>query len=299
GDDAEGDLGTYVVDADNRPIGYLSDRDLLTHNIHELVDAVMVDPFVVSVDTDQEDAARVIERYGLQSLAVVDSSGALVGVISAEDASEIREEEAEEDLARIVGTSAGQQTRLPVWTRVRQRMPLMVLTVAGGLTSAKLLAYFTASSASVAAGANHPAIQFSDILRYLPLIIGLAGNVGVQSSTILIRGYATGEIEKQREFRVLMGELTVGLLMGFLCGLAVAVTSSWIEQGVWLGGFGLSVGIATTLAVGWATFLGCVVPTGCRWIGVDPAIVAGPFLISFSDVTGSLIYIMIARALLL
>ena len=262
GDDAEEELGTYVVDAQGRPIGYLTDRDLLTHTIHQTVQEVMVDPFTVELDADQEDAARIIERYGLQSLAVVDEAGALVGVISAEDASEIREEEAEEDLARIVGTSTGQQTRLPVWTRVRQRMPLMGLTVAGGMFSAKLLAYFT-STAGATAAVDSTQVAFSDILRYLPLIIGLAGNVGVQSSTILIRGYATGEIEKQREMRVLGGELAVGLLVGILCGLAVTLAASWVESGQGLSAFGIAVGAATALAVGWAALLGCLVPTCC------------------------------------
>ena len=190
-----------------------------------------------------------------------------------------------------------QQTRMSVLTRVRQRMPLMVLTVLGGVCSAKILAYFTGSAATVA-GVT-PAVATSDILRYLPLIIGLAGNVGVQSSTVLIRGFATGEIEKSRELRVFGAEIAVGLLIGLLCGIVVTVASSALENGQVLSAFGFSVGAATALAVSWAALLGCLTPLGCRKIGVDPAIVAGPFLISFSDVTGSLIYIVIARSMLL
>lgn len=297
-EEVEGDLGTFVVDEENRPVGYLSDRDLLTNNIHELVEDVMVDPFVIEVHNDQEDAARLIERYGLQALAVTNANGALVGVISAEDASEIREVEADEDIARMAGTSTGQQTRLPILRRVRQRMPLMMLTVIGGVVSAKILAYFTGGSPNAGA-AGEGIAQTSDILRYLPLIIGLAGNVGVQSSTILIRGLATGEIEKSREWRVLGGEIGVGVTIGLLCGIVVMVASSLLELGSPMSTFGFSVGAATTLAVGWAALLGCVTPMGCRSLGVDPAIVAGPFLISFSDVTGSVIYILIASALLL
>ncbi|MCP5021158.1 MAG: magnesium transporter [bacterium] len=295
GDDAEEDLGIFVVDLEKRPVGYLSDRDLLTHNIHETVSAVMVDPFVVSAEEDQEEAARIIDRYGLQSLAVVDGEGSLVGVISAEDASEIRTEEADEDIARMVGTGTGHQTRLPVLTRVRQRMPLMGLTVLGGLVSAKLLALFTGTSEG---GASETMVT-ADILRYLPLIIGLAGNVGIQSSTILIRGYATGEIEEQRQWRAIGGEMGVGLVVGLLCGLTVLLTTSWTETGVFLSSFGVAVGTATALSVAWAAMLGCLVPVGCSHLKLDPAIVAGPFLISFSDVTGSLIYIVIARAILL
>jgi magnesium transporter len=295
GDEAEEELGIFVVDAENRPIGYLSDRDILTHSIHETVNVVMVDPFVVSADTDQEDAARVIERYSLQSLAVVNSNGALVGVISAEDASDIRTEEADEDIARMVGTSTGYQTRLPVWTRVRQRMPLMALTVLGGLASAKLLALFTGAADRLPS----EGLSTSDILRYLPLIIGLAGNVGIQSSTILIRGYATGEIEKQRQWRPIFGELGVGLSIGFVCGLAVLLAASFVETSTAVSTIGMAVGAATAQAVAWASMLGCLVPVGCTKLKLDPAIVAGPFLVSFSDVTGSLIYIVIARALLL
>ncbi|MFT5057246.1 MAG: magnesium transporter [Planctomycetota bacterium] len=295
GDDADEDLGIFVVDSQNRPVGYLSDRDLLTHSIHETVNVVMVDPFVVAANIDQEEAARVIDRYGLQSLAVVNEEGALVGVISAEDASEIRTEEADEDIARMVGTSTGHQTRLPVLTRVRQRMPLMGLTVLGGLISAKILALFTGSSSTEPDGS----MATTDILRYLPLIIGLAGNVGIQSSTILIRGYATGEVEKQRQWRAIGGEISVGLMIGLLCGITVLFTTSWVETGMALSPFGLAVGTATALAVAWASLLGCLVPVGCARLKLDPAIVAGPFLISFSDVTGSLIYIVIARALLL
>ncbi len=295
GDDAEEDLGIFVVDLEKRPVGYISDRDLLTHNIHETVSVVMVDPFVVSAEEDQEEAARIIDRYGLQSLAVVDGEGSLVGVISAEDASEIRTEEADEDIARMVGTGTGHQTRLPVLTRVRQRMPLMGLTVLGGLVSAKLLAFFTGTSEG---GASETMVT-ADILRYLPLIIGLAGNVGIQSSTILIRGYATGEIEEQRQWRAIGGEMGVGLVVGLLCGLTVLLTTSWTETGVILSSFGVAVGAATALSVAWAAMLGCLVPVGCSHLKLDPAIVAGPFLISFSDVTGSLIYIVIARAILL
>ncbi|MFT5197609.1 MAG: magnesium transporter [Planctomycetota bacterium] len=95
------------------------------------------------------------------------------------------------------------------------------------------------------------------------------------------------------------GEISVGLMIGLLCGITVLFTTSWVETGMALSPFGLAVGTATALAVAWASLLGCLVPVGCARLKLDPAIVAGPFLISFSDVTGSLIYIVIARALLL
>ena len=117
------------------------------------------------------------------------------------------------------------------------------------------------------------------ILRYLPLIIGLAGNVGIQSSTILVRGFATGEVEPEREARVLFSEFAVGTTVGLLCGLTTTVVASVMQDGAALTVFGVAVGTAVFVSVTWAALLGCVVPITCRRSGFDPAIVAGPFLI--------------------
>ena len=289
GEDAEENLGVFVIDQSGAPIGYLVDRDLLTHSIHTTVDDVMVPPFTVDADEDQEEAANLILKYALSALGVVGPDGVLVGVISAEDAAEVLERETSEDIGLMVGTvAADQQTRLPIATRVRQRMPLMALTVGGGLTSAEILRLFLGDAASDPSGTG-------SILRYLPLIIGLAGNVGIQSSTILVRGFATGEIEPERELAVLRSEVTVGSIVGLVCGALTVVFASLMEGGDW--NFGLAVGTAVTAAVAWAAVLGCVVPIGCRRLGVDPAVVAGPFLICLSDVSGSAIYLLVALQL--
>ena len=129
----------------------------------------MVEPLLTAVTDDQEEAARTIAKYGLDVLAVVDDAGAMLGVISADDAADILEEEVGEDFALLTGTgSEGQQTRLPIHVRVRQRMPLMGFTVLAGLASAKILAIVLGSSAE-AGGENTQ----EAILRYLPLIVGL------------------------------------------------------------------------------------------------------------------------------
>jgi len=284
GEDADEDMGVFVIDTSGCPVGYVSDRDLLTHSIHTPVDEVMVDPFTVDAQEDQEEAANLIAKYNLQTLAVVDSDGVMQGVISVDDAQEILESEVSEDFMRLVGTAPSLQTRLPVLTRVRQRLPLMGVTVAGGLVSARILGEFQDPGGGTG----------SVILRYLPLIIGLAGNVGIQSSTILVRGFATGEVEPQRERAVLAAEIQVGVLIGLLCGGVTALIATWMETGP-LGG---AVGTAVAVAVAWAAMLGGVVPVACRRLGIDPAIVAGPFLICLSDISGSAIYVAVARTLL-
>lgn len=294
-EDAEPDLGVFVLDGDDAPIGYLPDRALLTNSIHTPVEEVMVEPFVIAVQDDQEVAAQTIAKYALDSVAVVDPGGALIGVISRDDAADILEEEVSEDFAKLTGTgSDGQQTRLPIHVRVRQRLPLMGLTVLAGLASAKILALALGSGAE-GAGAEGTS---QAILRYLPLIVGLAGNVGIQSSTIFVRGFATGEVDPDREGAVFLAEWFTGSIIGLLCGLTTWLVAGAIEAGG-PPNLGVAVGLAVAAAVAWAAFLGGLVPIACRRLGIDPAIVAGPFLIALSDVSGSAIYILVARAIAL
>lgn len=289
--DSDEEIGVFVVDDDERPVGYISDRTLLSTPIHSVVEESMVEPFTIEATADQEEAAQLLARYSLGALAVVDVEGRLVGVIAADDAVEIMAEEVREDILKLVGTAPGQreQTRMTILARVRQRLPLMGVTVLAGLTSAWFLEAFTGAEAS---GGT------ASILRYLPLIIGLSGNIGIQSSTIFVRGFATGEIAREREWSVLTSEVAVGTSIGALCGATTLVVASLLERGTWLDPFGVAVGIAVTVAALWTAILGCLIPMGCRRAGIDPAIVAGPFLVALSDVSGSVIYIVVALRLI-
>jgi len=284
---SEEELGVFIVDEAGKPTGYVSDRDLLTTPIHTPIKDVMeTDLITIEASEDQEEVGQLVRKYSFSAIPVVDEEGILIGVVSGEDAEDVFQEEAEEDILRLVGTSPEeQQTRLPVLTRVRHRLPLQALTVIGGLVTAWILDLALPDDAGGAV----------DILRYLPIIIGLAGNVGIQSSTILVRAFATGEVSPERERSVLTSEVLVGTLIGLICGVTTMGVASLIESSepnalV----FGAAVGGAISVAVTWASFLGCVVPIGCRRLGIDPAIVAGPFLITLSDISGAAIFIGVA-----
>lgn len=281
--EADESAGVFVVDPEGKPVGYIPDRELLRHSIHDSVSAVMSDPIEVPVGMDQEEVAQRILKYGLNEIAVVDAGGAIVGVVHSDDAQEVLEDEASEDMLRMVGTSAEHQTRLPIWRRVTTRLPLQGLTVLGGLVTAAII--------EAALGGESTAIA---LLRYIPIIIGLAGNVGIQASTILVRAFATGEVEPEREGSVLFSETVVGLVIGLLCG--AATTSAIYFTGAASSDirFAAAIGIAIASAVTWAAFLGCLVPMTCRRIGIDPAIVAGPFLITVSDISGTALYLGVA-----
>ena len=279
------ELGLFVVDEAGRPVGYMSDRDLLTSGIHTSIEDAMETELVVArVDDDQEEVAHQVLKYAVSAVPVVDGAGRLVGVISADDVTDVLEEEAEEDIRRLVGTSTEDQTRLPVWTRVRHRLPLMGLTVLGGVVTAHILRLALPGQS-----------ESADVLRYLPIIIGLAGNVGIQSSTILVRAFATGEVQPDREASVVGAEVLTGLMIGVVCGAVTSVFASVLESNAELGS---AVGGAITVAVTWAAILGCLVPISCRRVGIDPAIVAGPFLITLSDISGAAIFVGVAHLML-
>jgi len=282
-EESEEGLGLFVIDEGGRPVGYVPDRELLRHTIHDPVASVMSDPMSVPVDMDQEEVAHKVLHYALNEIAVVDPDGVLVGVVSSDDAQEILEDEASEDILKMVGTSAEQQTRLPVLKRVRARLPLQVLTVIGGLVTAWIISQVMGETTKEA-----------DLLRFIPIIIGLAGNVGIQASTILVRAFATGEVEPSREKSVLASETFVGLVIGFICGLATTGVLLFTEDGEEATRFSIAIGAAITSAVTWAAFLGCGVPMICRRVGIDPAVVAGPFLITISDISGTALYLGVA-----
>ena len=288
GEEAEETRGIFVVDEGGHPIGYLSDRQLITHSIHEEVLEVMAQPVTITSDADQEEAAGLVQHYQLEELAVVDAAGVLVGAIAADDAHIVLEEEASEDFLKLVGAPADQPTRQSVPRRVWTRLPLQGVTVLGGLLTAWILDLVLGEHLSGDA----------DLLRFIPIVIGLAGNVGIQSSTILVRGFATGEVERDRELAVLRGEVTVGLLIGLICGAATTLISTTVEAETMAPAFAVAVGVAIAVAVTWAAMLGCVVPLVCRRVGIDPAVVAGPFLITVSDISGTVLYLGVAHVLL-
>jgi magnesium transporter len=286
GPSGEEGLGIWVVDGEGRPEGFVSDRDLLSNSIHDLVADVMeTDVKTVTPDQDQEEVASLFRKYGMSEVPVVDRGGALIGVVASEYAHELLEEEAEEDILRLVGTSPDEHTRQPVLTRVKHRLPMQPLTVLGGLASASILGFALPSSSGSSVR----------VLTYIPLIIGLAGNVGIQSSTVLVRALATGEVAADRERAVLFSEVMVGTVIGVLCGVAAFFGALLIEGEF---RFALAVALAIFVAVTWASFLASMVTFLCTRMKIDPAVVAGPFLVTISDVSGSAIFISVAHVLL-
>jgi magnesium transporter len=278
-----GDLHfVYVVDEGHKLTGWLSlDRLILARPDQPISDLVDRDFHAVLPDVDQEEVAQMFKRYNLFSLPVVDEQGALIGRIMHDDAVDVLEEEADEDILRMAGA---EEPELVYTNRIFKiasvRLPWLLANVAGGLLSGMLLWQFKVTFP-----------QMLTLMVFIPVIAAMCGNVGTQSSTIVVRGFATGRIDFNGLGRFFTKELAIGAIMGVACGLAVGVAAR-----LWQGStvLGLTVGIAMTAAIIISALMGVLVPFLFRYLKIDPAIAAGPLVTTSNDVIGIAIYYLVA-----
>lgn len=275
----------YVVDDKTRLIGVISLRDLIAAEDGTLLKEVMY-PNVISVpaDMDQEEVARVVARYDLLAIPVVDDQQRLLGIITVDDILDVVEEEATEDIYRLVGTSEVQGVDLveaSVIKVAQNRLPWLIISLLGGLLSGSIIGIFEHTLQSVVL-----------LAVFIPVIMDMGGNVGTQSSTVFVRGIATGEIEPHEIWRYLFKEIRVGITMGLVCGLLIAL-AAFIWQGIPI--LGIVVGLSMFITVTFAALIGTLIPLVFNRMGMDPALTAGPFVTTIKDVTGLLIYFWIAN----
>ncbi|HEX9974863.1 MAG TPA: magnesium transporter [bacterium] len=269
----------YVVDESEKLVGVARLTDLIlakgTTEISEIMDRDVVS---VTTDMDQEEVANLARRYDLVSIPVVDKIGRLLGRITFDDVADVMEEEASEDIQRMAGISDEEEFREKSIFRISQvRLPWLLVGFSGELVSAYILHNFEASLNQIIAAAF-----------FIPIIMAMGGNVGIQSSTIMVRGMATGEIGLYDIRRRLFREILVSLLNGLLCGLLLfLVVTFWLK----LPKFGIILASVLMLVILNASFVGSFVPVILRKIKIDPAIATGPFITTSNDVLGLLIYL--------
>ncbi|MBI5853762.1 MAG: magnesium transporter, partial [Nitrospirae bacterium] len=247
----------YVTDKEDRLVGVLSLRQLLrVPPATPLKNIMTSDVLSVSVDMDQEEVARQVARYNLLAIPVVEKDNRLVGIITVDDVVDVIREEATEDMLKMAG-AAEEDTLLKASTfeAARLRFPWLFTNLAGGLLSGAILWYFRLTIQQVVA-----------IVSFVPVIAAMGGNVGLQSSTLIIRGLATGGVEMAEMWKVLFREVRIGLILGAACGFLLTLTG-WLWHGQ---------------------------PRS----GVDPAIAAGPFVTTANDITGISIYLALATMLI-
>jgi magnesium transporter len=248
----------------------------------------IMDPEVISVQVgaDQEECARLMSRYDLLALPVVDAEGYLLGIVTVDDVIDVLESEATEDFQRLGGAEPLDRPYLdtsPAFIFRKRVGWLLLLFVAGSLTGS-VLRYFESQLQAVVA-----------LTFFVPLLIGTGGNAGTQTTTTLIRALAVGEVDLSDALHALWHELRVGLLLGL-----TMATVAYVRAITWGSGqaLALAVSLAIFAIVVWANGLGSLLPLLAARLRIDPAVVSGPVMSTLVDATGLFIYFSIARAIL-
>jgi len=268
----------YVLNDESKLVGIVSLKDLIVADSKTQMAKIMTRE-VIAVDTsmDQEEVANIAKKYDLVSIPVVDENSVLVGRITFDDVADVMEEEASEDMQRMAGITDEEEFRETSILRISQvRLPWLLVGFAGQLVSAFILSSFEASLSQIIAAAF-----------FIPIIMAMGGNAGIQSSTIMVRGMATGEIELFEIRKRLVREIFVSLLNGMICGILLfLVVAFFLNQPK----FGILLGSTLLLIIMMAAFIGAFIPVILKNLNIDPAIATGPFITTSNDVIGLLIY---------
>lgn len=279
----------YVLDTDRHLIGVFSLRQAIRAPLDSTSREVMVEePVTVEADTPAEEAARMVARYGFYAMPVLDERGRMLGIFTVDDAQEIVTEADTEDVLKLGAVTGGVESYLSLnpWQLVKRRLPwLLALFVAETLTGYVLRYY----------GQGEKGLPLNPLTFFIPLLIGAGGNSGSQVTTTITRALALNEITPGDWLMVLRREFVTAVCIGLLLG-----TVGYLRARAWGTDWHLSavVGLALPAIVIWATAVGSLLPIGAKRLGIDPAVMSAPFITTFVDATGLVIYFEIARALL-
>lgn len=287
-DDAEMVFYLYALDDDGRLTGVISLRELvITPGDTNLKDIMSRQVHAVRPETDQEEVAKIVSQYNFLAVPVVDSEEKLLGIVTVDDVVDVIREEATEDFLQMVGAGKDREILLKSsWENARSRLPWLFASWIGGILAAFIIGFFD--------GILEKSIALA---AFIPVIIGMGGNVGTQSSTLIVRGLATGRVNIENSFKVLFKEIRVGLILGILYGILLGVFAAirFIDMPPTLG---IVVGSSICLSMLIAATIGSVVPIILDRFDVDPAIATGPFVTTAIDILGVALYFIIAGTLL-
>ncbi len=295
GEDIDNPYVIYVVDQHDRLLGIIPLKKLLTTSLFKPVKDVYEPDFVsVQADEEAETAARLMEKYDLVALPVVDRRGRLIGRITIDDVVDVIREEETEDVQRMAGMEALEDSYMSSswWEIVKKRVGWLIILFIGESFTATAMSFFEDQIAKAVV-----------LALFVPLIISSGGNTGSQASTLIIRALALGDVTIREWWSVVKREFSVGLILGSVLGiigfLRVVVWSQFVTVygEHWLE-VGLAVGFSLLGVVLWGNLIGSVFPLILKRFGRDPAVSSAPFVATVVDVTGLVIYFTVASLLL-
>ena len=283
--DVEMPFYLYVVNEYENLVGVISLRQLVVVPPKTPLKAFMTtDVFSVKTDMDQEEVARIVARYDILAVPVVDETNKLVGIVTVDDVIDIFRREATEDILKMAGVGEEFVETKSVLKSTRIRFPWLFASCVGGIVAFFVIGSFEESLK-----------QFAYLAAFIPVIMGMGGNIGTQSSTIVVRGLATGRINIRELWSVVFKELTIGIILGLTYGLVIGAVAQLA-----FGKMALAISVcgAVLSSMSVAALVGSLVPMAFARINIDPAVATGPFVTTSIDVISVFFYFMIATALL-
>ena len=287
-EDAEMVFYLYVTDDDDRLVGVVSLRALATTpSDTKLKDIMIKRVHSVRPETDQEEVARVVAQYNFLAVPIIDPDERLLGIVTVDVVVDVIREEATEDFLQMAGAGKDRDILLKSsWENARARLPWLFASWIGGIIAASLIGAF-----------EHMLESIIVLAAFIPVIIGMGGNIGTQSSTIIVRGIATGRVDVGGELKLILKEMRVGLILGVLYGLLLGFFADFSFEDA-PSNLGIVVGLSICASMLLAATIGTVTPLILRKLDIDPAVATGPFVTTSIDILGILFYFVIAGSIL-
>lgn len=275
----------YVVDKTEKLVGRLSLKDLIVaKNEQKIADIYISNVDYVNVHDDAEDVARIMQKYDLEAIPVVDDNQKLLGRITIDDIVDVIREEADRDYQLAAGISQDVEADDSIWKLTKARLPWLLIGMFGGI-----------GAASIINGFSDAMVKYPALLMFIPLIQATAGNVGVQSSAIVVQGLANDTIDG-KIFGRLLKEFALGLVNGIAIAAIVLVISHFVFKTTYLESLTICVALITVIIM--AALIGTFIPIFLDKRGIDAAVATGPFITTSNDVFGIFIYFLIAKLIL-
>ena len=276
----------YVVDEYRRLLGYVRLRNMVTARpASSLGDIMSTDVISVTVDTDQEEVADLVDKFDFVAIPVVDAGNRLVGVVTVDDVLDVIEKEATEDIYKMAGSSAEEEESESILHVARYRLPWLLVCLAG-----------TQLSSFVLIVASREVGLYDQMSVFTAAIMAMAGNTSLQSSTTTVRRLALDTLPRSRFPRHILREIVVALLMGIVCGAVASLLAVLLHHNPLIG---IALGPAMAIGMSAASLLGTAMPMLLDIVGVDPAVASGPLVSTINDSLALAVYFSVATAMLL
>lgn len=290
----------YVLSEDRHLLGLLTLRRVIRSEPDKTAREIMnTEPVTAPVTMPEEDVARLLAKYGFSAIPVLDDRGRMLGIVTADDAQEVLEEAQTEDVLMFGGVTGDAEAylSLSIFELVKRRLPWLVILFVAEFFTGSVLRHYVGSQAD--SDPNNALGIIARLMLFVPLLIGAGGNAGSQVTTTITRALALGEVRANEWFKVIRRELSVALIIGLTLGVLGFLRTKlpvigW-NQPMYLA---LVVGIAMPCIIIWAATVGSVLPITAKKLGQDPAVMSAPFISTFVDATGLIIYFEVARRVL-